>query len=203
MPSSAVTAGQSIGIDVRRCSEGGVIAWQIDASQRGGGIYLFYPDGDPGRIVHGYLQSDGRDGPLSLAQRTRSAWNASALLLAPGDHAFGGDQTSVFGVVSQTVVRSRGNSDAAVLQIRPMPVEIGEQIGITRPVLSFDRIENGSGFRRSLLGASQSAQIDPLVAARDRKTAGLEVSPLNSLRYLRQTANHRYAVLLVPDHQMR
>ncbi|NVD44449.1 poly-gamma-glutamate biosynthesis protein PgsC/CapC [Qipengyuania atrilutea] len=199
VPSSAIAAGQSIGIDVGPCATNGGRAWRIDASGRGGGIYLFYPGGDAGRIVQGYLESDARAGPFDLVQSIRNAWGASALLLAPDQHAFGGDQTTIFGVISQAVVRARGDRDAAVLQIRPMPMEIAEEARVTRPVLSFDRIESGSALRGNLERALRAAEIDPLIAARDRETAGLEVSPLNSLRYMRQTVNQRYAVLLVPD----
>jgi len=199
-------AAQVAGFSLSQCMDGdrrltGLIGSQAE------GRYLFDPAGRRDRIVIAALRADGIGRPAVRSSgdtlersgyAVADAARARLLALAPRELSYDGAQDTVFGVVTQTTIDTLRNNPALVLQLRTRP-RIESAVSPDRAVISTDRIGSGGTVGNVALDIVRAAGLSPVLADRDRQSAGFEAFSQTALMYLQHSQNKRYAVIFVPE----
>ncbi len=188
---NALWAGHTID----RCVLGETWQWRLTASQGREGSFLFAPGGDRNRLVQTSLE---RDELFDAAAAIQRAWNAAALLSAPDEDRLIGLQRSPFGVVSQVVVRSLGPAEGGLVQVRTSPGDAPALPPSTDLAIVPDLLGRSDGFAAGMVQLSRLAGLQPWLVERGKATAGYELAPNYSTRYLNQSLNKRYATFWLP-----
>ncbi len=178
------------GHTIDRCLLDGIGQWRLSASGGREGTFLFTSSGDRSRQVQTTLEQ--RD-LFDAAAAIRSNWNAGALLAAPREDRLIGSQRSPFGVVSQVLLRALGPAEGAVIQLRLPPGDAPALPAPTDLAIVPDLLENGGAWSAQLMQLSHRSGFQPALVNRSKATAGFELAPNYSTRYLNQSQNKRYA----------
>ncbi len=181
---------QSAGHSVDRCLLGEAGQWRLTASGGREGTFLFAPSGNRARLVQTSLE---RRGLFDAAAAIHRSWNAGSLLAAPLEDRLVGSQRSPFGVVSQVLLRSLGPAEGGVIQLRSPP---GDAPALPPPVdlaILPDLLEIDGNWASGMIQLSRLAGFQPALVERGKASAGYELAPNYSTRYLNQSQNKRYA----------
>lgn len=207
-PDTPRLAAQWLGLDLRPCSDpGGAQLWHLTSGSRNGGDFFFAPGSSETRIIHGFASIEGRGGngddvipqpkAIRAALDLRSSWNAAVAMIAPDQSVYGGSQATAFGVINQSAIRLLGNRSGAIVQLRAPPDEAGLRIADSTAYLLPDRIKQADPVVDEVREALRKSGYDVARLAQNLATAGIEAPPENSLRYLTQSRNKRYAIVFI------
>jgi Capsule biosynthesis CapC len=183
---NALWAGHSID----RCLLDGAEQWRLRASGGREGTFLFAPSGDRTRMVQTSLE---RRGLFETGAAIQRRWNAGTLFAAPDEDRLIGSQGNPFGVVSQVLLRSLGPAEGGVVQLRAAP---GAAPPLPPPAdlaIVPDLLEIDGTWAAEMVRLSRLAGFQPTLVGRGQATAGFELAPNYSMRYLNQSQNKRYA----------
>ena len=183
---NALWAGHTID----RCLLDGAGQWRLSASEGRHGVFLFAPSGDRTRLVQTSLE---RRGLFAAGAAIQRSWTAGALFAAPDEDRLIGSQRSPFGVVSQVLLRSMGSAEAKLIQLRAAPGDAPTLLPLANLAIVPDQLEIGGTWPTELLRLSRLSGFHPALVERGKATAGLELAPNYSIRYLNQSQNKRYA----------
>jgi Capsule biosynthesis CapC len=194
LPANAKQAASIAGIPIDQCKLDGKVHWRLTSETGSHGTMLFNPEGDTAKLV----QTSGRNIELlSVAHASYNAWNAGSLLVAVNDQQLSRKQRSVFGVISQTMMRASGDAQGGVVQIRPVFLSAPVLADNPSIVIVPDHVETRSVWTNQLNQISKAAGLNASFANRQNETAGYEVTPNLALQYLSQNANKRFATFWV------
>lgn len=193
MPEVARRNASLVGWVLDSCTLEGRQQWRLGFAGGNKGTYLFAPGGNHSRTI----QAQG-DKPMAiaLAVALHRGWNSGALFFAPQRERLVESQRSSFGVIGQAFLRSAGAAPGALVQIRPAPSAAATLVASQTAVVP-DLIETNSKWAGEVLGLVTSLGFSTQLVDRSRATAGLEVAPNLSIRYLNETVNRRYATIWV------
>jgi hypothetical protein len=194
IPLVARRAAALAGLSLDRCLLGGREQWRLGTPGNSWGSVFLTPGANRSRIIE---VSAPETDVVAVAETIQPSWDAGAMLVAPRMEALYGSQASVFGVVSQVLLRSLGAEPGALLQIRRKPAELPLPSGDAAIAVVPDMVGSGDSWAASIQRLAAQAGLRPILVDYGRATAGLEVAPNQSLRYFAQTLNKRYATLWV------
>lgn len=203
-PDTVRAAARLAGFEVETCMLGGREHWNLFATRRGEGHYLFATGVTPARGVIGF-RVDARLAPARIAAGVHTRWQGGALLIAPHIEEFARSPRSSFDVVWQEWVRARtdGDDPPMVFQLRARPDRVREMPRNADIVLASERIGIGEAQTAGLVSAIRAAGLRPLMATADRNFAGYEARPSTTSRYLSQAGQVHYMVGWVAMGQTR
>jgi Capsule biosynthesis CapC len=183
---NALWAGHSLD----RCLLDGAGQWRLTASGGSEGTFLFAPTGDRARLVQTSLEGPGL---FDAAAAVQHSWNAGALLAAPHEDRLIGSQRSPFGVVSQVLLRSLGPVEGGIVQLRTPPGDAPALALTVDIAIVPDLVESESTWSPGMVQLARLAGYRPLLVERGKGTAGYELAPNLSTRYLNQSQHKRHA----------
>lgn len=193
-PGSARRAAAMAGLVLDRCLFGNRLQWRLSSGDGRQGSYFVTPRGELARMI----ETAGDDAPaLAVARSLHAGWNAGALLVAPDQGGLVGSQRSLFGVFSQALVRAGKQAPGKVIQVRPAPGGAPTIPSSPELVAVPDLLEPDGEWSKGLPGLGQLAGYRTIILDRGTATAGLELAPNYSIRYLSQTIGQRYATFWV------
>lgn len=194
IPAVASRAAILAGLSLDTCLLGGREQWRLGTPGNSWGSVFLTPGADRSRIVE---VSAPESDLVPVAEAVQRNWNAGAMLVAPRMEALYGSQASVFGVVSQVLLRSLGAGPGALLQIRRKPAELPLPAGEATIAVVPDMVGFDDSWTGSIIATAKQSGFQPILVNYGKATAGLEVAPNQSLRYFSQTLNKRYATFWV------
>ena len=194
IPAVASRAAALADLTLDRCLLGGREQWRLGTPGNSWGSAFMAPGANRSRIIE---VSAPETDVVAVAEAIQTSWGAGAMVVAPRMEALYGSQASVFGVVSQVLLRSLGAQSGTLLQIRRKPAELPLPSGDAAIAVVPDMVGSGDSWAASILALVRQAGLRPILVDYGRATAGLEVAPNQSLRYFSQTLNKRYATLWV------
>jgi Capsule biosynthesis CapC len=192
--SVATRAARLAGLSLDQCTLAGRRLWRLGSPGGGEGTFFFDPLGARLRAVQ---SSSERARLRDTAFDVAINHNAGTLLFAPSEAGLVESQRSVFGVVSQASMRAMGPSPGELLQLRPAPSQRPAQAGNPDLLVVTDVLERNAPQADTLLALARRSGFRPALINRSRPTAGYEIVPNTSLRYLNMSANKRYATFWV------
>ncbi len=210
IPETSRIAAQWLGLGLNDCiDDDGAPLWHLASDLRSAGHYFFAPGLATGRIVHGFAdaQTEGDDASqfdrnaVRTARDFRRNWGAGIAMIAPTQQDYGGSQMTAFGVINQSAIRALGNRPGAIVQLRTPPSAADLKIAQGSAYVLSGRIQRSDTLADEVEAALRSGGYDVSRIARQQGTAGIEAPPENSLRYVSQSRNKRYAVVLIPAEQ--
>ncbi len=194
IPAVASRAAALAGLSLERCLLGGREQWRLGTPGNSWGSIFLTPGADRARIIE---VSAPETDLVPVAEAVQRNWNAGAMLVAPRMEALYGSQASVFGVVSQVLLRSLGAGPGALLQMRRKPAELPLPAGDATVAVVPDMVGLNDSWTASIVATARQAGMRPIQVDYGKATAGLEVAPNQSLRYFSQMLNKRYATLWI------
>ena len=194
IPAVASRAAALAGLSLERCLLGGREQWRVGTPGNSWGSIFLTPGADRARIIE---VSAPESDLIPVAEAIQRNWGAGAMLVAPRMEALYGSQASVFGVLSQVLLRSLGAGPGALLQIRRKPAELPLPAGDAAIALVPDMVGFNDPWTASIVATARQAGLRPILVDYGKATAGLEVAPNQSLRYFNQLLNKRYATFWV------
>lgn len=203
----ARVAAARAGLGLDRCQVDGRAHWRLADRSDLRGAYLFAVGGRPDRVLLGYQRVDdprfppgGMIDPDSIVA-TRAfmqAWTPRFVALAPQLGAYRYDQASMYGTVSQAMVREAGSETPTVLQITYRAFDFQRRPLPDRLVVAADHLPLDTESAATLRQLVIDAGYDPAFADRTSQTAGLEPVRQGTLSYLEAMTRARWAVLWLP-----
>lgn len=194
IPAAARRAAALAGLSLDRCLLDGREQWRLGSPGGSWGSVFLTPGADRSRIIE---VSAPESDVVPVAEAVQRSWGAGAMLIAPRMEALYGSQASVFGSVSQALLRSLGATPGALLQIRRKPAELPLPAGDAAIAVVPDMVEPGDTWTASIAAMAKQSGLRPILVDYGKATSGLEVAPNQSLRYFGQTVNKRYATFWV------
>lgn len=193
-PGSVRRAAALAGLRLDRCLIGPRLHWRLELPGGAAGQYFLAPRSDASRIV----ETVADDAPtLAAARALAGGWNAGALLVAPRGDWITGSQRSLFGVVSQSLLRAQQGAPGKLIQVRPAPGNAPPLASQPELAALPDLLEPEGSWSKGLPGLGQLAGYRTVVIDRGPATAGFEAAPNSALRYLNQIPDQRFATFWV------
>lgn len=181
---------QWAGHSIDRCLLGEVGHWRLTASGGSAGTFLFAPTGIRTRLIQ--TSHDSQD-LFDASAAIHRNWNAGALLIAPSEVRLVASQRSPFGVVSQVLLRALGPAGGELIQLRVAPGDAPAEQTSANLVVVPDLVEIGGSWAGRMVQLARQSGFQPMLVERGPATAGYELAPNYSTRYLNQSQNKRHA----------
>jgi Capsule biosynthesis CapC len=186
---------QWAGHTIDRCLLDEAGQWRLTASGGSEGTFLFAPGGDRTRLIQTSLE---RRDLFEAGAAIHRDWNAGTLFAAANEERLIGSQRSPFGVVSQVLLRSLGSTEGGLVQLRSAPAGAPALPPPADLAIVPDLLEIDGTWAAEMVQLSRLAGFQPLLVGRGQATAGFELAPNYSTRYLNQSLNKRYATFWLP-----
>ncbi len=192
------------GFGLTQCQLGGRLQWRLASPQHGGGTMFFAASGDRSQIIQSYAGPERH--VLAAAAEFYLRGNAGALLVAPNREALSEGPQSYFGMTGQAILRDLGDNPGSVVQLRPALLSAAPLplTGSDAPegkgdmIIALDWVEQRSPLAQQLAAMATASGYRARLADRSSATAGYELTPGWTFRYLEQSANKRFAIVWLP-----
>lgn len=214
LPATSRRAAEWLGLALEPCRGGGTDRhWQLRSVSRDAGYALFAPSASPARIVHGFSgfakQARGHTvvitpapGAVRAALALGKSWDAGVALLAPSEEAYGRSQLTGFGVLNQVALRQLSDRNGEILQLRTVPATATVAVTPRQAKVLPGLISQTDPLGTTAVAAMTATGFETELIGRGRTSAGIEAEPQNSLRYLNQSQNKVYAVVMLSREAM-
>ena len=178
------------------CVLSGRPMWQLAASDRSSGTFLFAEGESDGSLIQTY---DGIGAAARWGEALLASSAATALVVAPDVLSYSQSQRSSFGVVTQTLLRTTGRPEGArLIQVRTIRDGIVTMPENSDIVIASDALSADPDRDEAFLDLARGAGYTAVVSDRSPRFAAFDAARNRSLRFFQLLGEGRYAIFWVP-----